>query len=449
MRRRHRIIVVDDEPNIGSSLRLILEGEGYAVRICGSVAEFHAERAAGTADLYLMDVRLPDGNGLDVLRSLKQSDDATPTVMISGHATIRDAVDATRTGAFDFLEKPLARDRVLLVVKNALERSDLQSENQRFRELLGDGPKMIGRSDAFRHALAQATQVAKSDAGVLLTGESGTGKELLAAHIHRESPFAARAFVKVNCAAIPTELIESELFGHERGAFTGAAGMRRGKFELADGGSIFLDEVGDLHESSQAKLLRVLQDGEIQRLGSEQSIRVTVRVISATNRRLEERIAEGKFREDLYYRLSVVPIRVPPLRERLQDVRDLTAYFLAEFCTRNNFRAKTIDDEVFPLLERYDWPGNVRELRNTIERMAILTPDDRITSDSVPLEIRLPRSSRPSGLHEARDSAERERIQQALDQTDWNVAAAARVLGVERTNLHKRMRTLGLGRDKN
>jgi two-component system nitrogen regulation response regulator NtrX len=306
---------------------------------------------------------------------------------------------------------------------------------------------MIGHSEALRHVINQATQVARSDAGVLLTGESGTGKELLAAHIHRESPFASRSFVKVNCAAIPTELIESELFGHERGAFTGATGMRRGKFELADGGTIFLDEVGDLHEASQAKLLRVLQDGEVQRLGSEQSIRVSVRVISATNRRLEERIADGKFREDLYYRLSVVPIRVPALRERLQDVRDLATYFLAEFCTRNNFRKKTFDEDVLQLLERHHWPGNIRELRNTVERMAILSPEDRIPAESIPLEIRTPPPSRTSGLHEVRDTAERDRIRQALEQTDWNVAGAARVLGIERTNLHKRMKALGLTRD--
>ena len=290
--------------------------------------------------------------------------------------------------------------------------------------------------------------MARSDAGVLLTGESGTGKELLAAHIHRESPFAARPFVKVNCAAIPTELIESELFGHERGAFTGATGARRGKFELADGGSIFLDEVGDVHEASQAKLLRVLQDGEVQRLGSEQSIRVSVRVISATNRKLDERIAEGKFREDLFYRLSVVPIRVPTLRERVQDIGALAEYFLAEFCARNNFRPKAIDDEVLTILERYAWPGNIRELRNTIERMAILSPEDRITVAAVPVEIRLPPVSKLSGLHEAVESAERDRIRQALEQTDWNVSSAARLLGVERTSLHKRMRSLGLARDR-
>jgi len=446
MRARH-VVVVDDEPNIGRSLRLILEGEGYRVTVCESAAKFQAERNRSRADLYLVDLRLPDGNGIDLLRSLRQADDPTPVVMISGHGTIRDAVEATRHGAFDFLEKPLARDRVLLVTKHAIERSDLQRENQRFRELVGDGPSMIGRSEAFRLAVEQATQVARSDAGVLLLGESGTGKELLAAHVHRESPVASGPFVKVNCAAIPTELIESELFGHEKGAFTGAAALRRGRFELADGGTIFLDEIGDLHEASQAKLLRVLQDGELQRVGGEQPIRVTVRVIAATNRRLDELVAAGTFREDLFYRLSVVPIRVPALRERRQDIAELAAYFLAEFCARNTMRPREIDPEVMPILERYHWPGNVRELRNIVERMAILTRGDRLTVESIPLEVRDPQSPRPStGLQEVRDTAERERIRQALDQTDWNVSGAARLLGAERTSLHKRLRALGLKR---
>jgi two-component system nitrogen regulation response regulator NtrX len=447
MTRPRHIVILDDEPNIGRSLRLILEGEGYRVTVFDTAGAFRAGRRAGRADLYLLDVRLPDGNGIDVLRSLRQADDVTPAVMISGHGTIRDAVEATRTGAFDFLEKPLARDRVLLVVKNALERSDLQRENQRFRELVGESPRMIGKSAAFQQAVQQATQVARSDVAVLLAGESGTGKELLAGHIHRKSPVAPGPFVKVNCAAIPTELIESELFGHEKGAFTGATAMRRGKFELADEGTIFLDEVGDLHEASQAKLLRVLQDGELQRVGGEQPVRVSVRVVSATNRRLDELVAAGRFREDLYYRLSVVPIRVPALRERLEDLGELVAYFLAEFSTRNNFRPREIDSGVVRVLEGYRWPGNVRELRNVVERMAILTSEDRITVESIPLEIRQPQGARASnGLQEVRDAAERERIRQALDQTDWNVAGAARLLGAERTSLHKRIRALGLRR---
>jgi two-component system nitrogen regulation response regulator NtrX len=289
--------------------------------------------------------------------------------------------------------------------------------------------------------------VARSDVTVLLSGESGTGKELLAAHIHGHSPVAAGPFVKVNCAAIPTELIESELFGHEKGAFTGATGLRRGKFELADGGTIFLDEVGDLHEASQAKLLRVLQGGEFQRVGGEQTIKVTTRVISATNRRLDALVAEGRFREDLFYRLSVVPIRVPALRERPQDIAELVPYFLSEFCARNNFRPRTIDSEAVSFLERYGWPGNVRELKNVVERMAILTPVERITAEAIPVEVRSAQAMRAAtGLQDVRDTAERERIRQALDQTDWNVSAAARLLDTERTALHKRIRTLGLKR---
>jgi two-component system, NtrC family, nitrogen regulation response regulator NtrX len=279
---------------------------------------------------------------------------------------------------------------------------------------------------------------------VLLTGESGTGKELLAAHIHRESPVAGNAFVKVNCAAIPNDLIESELFGYDKGAFTGAATARRGRFELADGGSIFLDEVGDLQEASQAKLLRVLQDGEFQRLGSERTQRVSVRVISATNRDLETLVAEGRFRRDLFYRLSVVPLRVPPLRERIHDLGELASYFLADHCARNNFRPKSLDDDVVNALSRYDWPGNVRELRNAIERMAILTPGDRLTVSSIPLEIRTPKGQPASSLHAIRDAAERDRIVKALEQANGNVSSAARALGIERTHLHKRLRALGI-----
>ena len=435
-----RILVVDDESNIGRSLQMILEGEGYNVLVCQTAAEFRARAGKYRPDVCLLDVRLPDGNGIDLLQ-LSQA----PAIMISGHGTIGDAVQALRAGAFDFLEKPLARDKVLVVVKNAIEQAALKRENERFRELVGEGPKMIGSSGAFRQAVEQATLVARSDARVLLTGESGTGKELLAEHIHRESPFYSGPFVKVNCAAIPTELLESELFGHEKGAFTGAVAARRGKFELADGGTIFLDEVGDLHEASQAKLLRVLQEGEFQRVGGEQTLRVSVRVVSATNRDLQELVAQNKFREDLFYRLSVVPIRVPSLRERPEDIRELAKYFLEEFCARNNFRKKTIDDEVFAIFGSYSWPGNVRELKNIIERMAILSTEDQLAPSSVPLEIQLaPISDARSHLHETRDSAERETILKALEQTNWNVTGAARVLGIERTNLHKRIRALGI-----
>ena len=442
-----RILILDDEPNIGSSLRLILEREGFAVTVARTLTE--AKAAADRADVLLVDVRLPDGSGIDLLRQLRERDHPAPAIMISGHATIADAVEATRAGAFDFLEKPLSRDKVLLSVKNALEQASLRRENERLRELVGAGAKMIGTSPVFTRVVEQASMAARSDARILIMGESGTGKELLAAHIHRESPFAGGPFVKVNCAAIPSELLESELFGHEKGAFTGAISNRKGKFELADGGTIFLDEVGDLHSGSQAKLLRVLQEGEFHRVGGEQPIRVAVRVVSATNRNLADLVGQQKFREDLYYRLCVVPIRVPALRERVNDITPLAEYFLEEFCSRNNFHSKQIDDEAYELLEAYAWPGNARELRNIIERMAILTSGNRLTSDAVPVEIRLAQEAAPrSNLKEARDSAEREHILRALEESSWNVSGAARALGMERTNLHKRIRALGLNREK-
>jgi len=442
-----RLLIVDDEENIGRSLRMILEREGYAVNVCRSVAEFSRHPDAQRADAYLFDMKLPDGNGIDLLKVVKQNGAAAPAIMISGHGTIADAVEATRAGAFDFLEKPLSRDRVLVAVKNAMEHATLRQENERLRELVGVSPKMIGGSPAWLRAVEQASMAARSDARVLLIGESGTGKELLAAHIHNSSPFAGGPFVKVNCAAIPTELIETELFGHEKGSFTGATAARRGKFELADGGSIFLDEVGDLHGASQAKLLRVLQEGEFHRVGGEQIIRVSVRVISATNRDLSSLVQQEKFREDLYYRLSVVPIRVPALRERPQDVRLLAEYFLEDFCARNNFKPKRMDETIFPMLEGYAWPGNARELRNVVERMAILTTGERLTREAIPVEIRVLRETGPkSTIQEARESAEREYILRALEESSWNVSGAARALGMERTNLHKRIQALALGR---
>jgi len=445
---RH-IVIVDDEPNIGLSLELILEREGYVVSVCKSAADFESRFANRPAAAYLLDVKLPDGSGIDLLRFLRQNENHAPVIMISGHGTIADAVEATRSGAFDFLEKPLSRDKVLLTLKNAIEQASLRRENARFKELVGEGPRMIGASPAFLHALEQVSRVARSDARVLLLGESGTGKELLAAHIHRNSPWAEGPFVKVNCAAIPTELIESELFGHEKGAFTGATGVRRGKFELANGGTLFLDEVGDLRESSQAKLLRVLQEGEFQRVGGEKTIHVNVRVVAATNRDLAQMAAQGAFREDLYYRLSVVPVRVPALRDRVEDIPALAEYALADFCSRNNFKPKRFGEGVLDALSAYKWPGNVRELRNTVERMAILASGDMLTVAAIPSEIRSqPEGAGRSVLHETRESAERERIRQALDETDWNVSAAARILNIERTNLHKRMRSLGLEREK-
>jgi two-component system nitrogen regulation response regulator NtrX len=444
-----RILVVDDEENIGRSLRMILEREGYQVNAVRSAAEMRALPERARMDLYLFDVRLPDANGIDLLRELQAAEINAPVIMISGHATIADAVEATRAGAFDFLEKPLGRDRVLVAVKNALDQGTLKQENKRLKEAVGPGTRMIGESPAFARALEQATMAARSDARVLLVGESGTGKELLAAHIHASSPFSGGPFVKVNCAAIPGELIESELFGHEKGSFTGATAMRRGKFELADGGTLFLDEIGDLHAYSQAKLLRVLQEGEFHRVGGEQTIRVSVRVVAATNRDLTALVAQEKFREDLYYRVSVVPIRVPALRERPQDIRPMAEYFLEDFCTRNGFRKRAFDADVWEAFQEYKWPGNARELRNAVERMAILSPGDTLAASAIPLELKLQRESGGrSSVQEARESAERDHVLRALEDAGWNVSGAARALGMERTNLHKRIRALGLARGK-
>jgi two-component system, NtrC family, nitrogen regulation response regulator NtrX len=440
-----KILILDDEANVRASLQMVLEGAGYHVQLCGTAAEFRTQIAKVRADAYLLDVKLPDGNGIDLLPALRQLDSQSPAIMISGHGTIADAVAATRAGAFDFLEKPLSRDRLLLALKNALEQSALKQENARLRELVGDEPRMIAASPEFQRVVEQASHVARSDARVLITGESGTGKEIIAEHLHRMSPFASSAFIKVNCAAIPVELLESELFGHEKGSFTGATSSRRGKFELADGGSIFLDEVGDLHETSQAKLLRVLQEGEFQRVGGAETLHVNVRVISATNRDLATLVEQKKFREDLYYRLSVVPIRVPPLRERIGDIRPLGEYFLEDFCLRNNFKPKRIEEDSWDALRAHRWPGNVRELRNIIERMAILTFTESITAESLPLEIRIsPKQTLNSSLDEIKANVERNRIEQALEQSDWNVSAAARMLGISRTRLHKRIRVLGI-----
>jgi two-component system, NtrC family, nitrogen regulation response regulator NtrX len=442
-----KILIVDDEVNVRASLQMVLEGAGYSVLFCSTAAEFVKQLPGTGVDAYLLDVRLPDGNGIDLLQKLRQRDNHSPVIMISGHGTIADAVAATRAGAFDFLEKPLSRDRLLLALKNALDQAALQEENARLRELVGEGSRIIGDSPVFQRIVEQATRVARSDARVLLLGESGTGKELIAAHLHRASPFASGPFIKVNCAAIPVELIESELFGHEKGAFTGATSSRRGKFELADEGSIFLDEVGDLHETSQAKLLRILQEGEFQRVGGGETLHVNVRVISATNKDLPSLVEQKKFRQDLYYRLSVVPIHVPPLRQHIDDIRPLGEYFLEDFCRRNNFKPKRIEDEVWSVLHSYRWPGNVRELRNMIERMAILTASETIATESIPLEIRIPIENAPnSSLEDARVNAERSRILQALENAGWNISAAARILGIERTRLHKRIRALGLAK---
>ncbi|HLK92706.1 MAG TPA: sigma-54 dependent transcriptional regulator [Polyangia bacterium] len=463
------IFIVDDEKNIRRTVRMVLEGEGFGVEEASSGEEALARLPEVAADVLLLDVQLPGISGLETLeRIAKLKSESTPTVIvISGHATLADAVRATKAGAYDLIEKPLDRERLMVALRNALERRAMAREVQGLRALADERSEMVGRSAAMGALRAQIAKVAPTRTRVLITGESGTGKELIARAIHRQSAVADKALIKVNCAAIPKELIESELFGHERGAFTGATARKRGLFEMADGGTIFLDEIGDMVSSAQAKVLRVLQSGEFTRVGGEQTLKVDVRVLAATNRDLQAAVAAGEFREDLYFRLNVVPLRAPPLRERADDVALLSGSFIELACRENGMKVKTISPEALALLAGYPWPGNVRELRNVIERLVILS-DESITVDDLPEEIiaevsrtrreataapsdlprvELPAEARALPLREFRDHMEREYIRIKLDENGWNISRTASLLGIERTNLHKKMRALGLSRD--
>lgn len=447
------ILICDDERNIRRSLKLIL-GEDHEV-LEADRAEAALELLASTpADLVLLDVRLPGMDGLEALSKIKEQWPTIEVIMISGHASLTDAVEATRKGAFDFFEKPLERERILVSVRNGLAKTALARQVQ---DLSGTGEEILGTSAAIVSLHQMIAKVAPTDGRVLITGESGTGKELIARAIHLRSKRASEAFVKVNCAAIPIELIESELFGHEKGAFTGATARKRGRFELADRGTIFLDEIGDMPPSAQAKVLRVLQNGEINLVGSERTETVNVRVLAATNKNLKLEVSEGRFREDLFFRLNVVPIVAPPLRERKGDVRLLVQAFLGSLAQEHGLKVPTLDPAVFGPLERYPWPGNVRELRNVVERMLILA-GDHITEADLPTEVRQP-SPTPTPeagfdpgsyvgltLRELRDTAERDYIRSTLEDCDWNVTKAADLLGVERTNLHKKIKHHGIER---
>ncbi|MDQ3036378.1 MAG: sigma-54 dependent transcriptional regulator [Myxococcota bacterium] len=462
-----QILVVDDEKNIRRTLRMVLDAEGFETLEAASAEEAIAMVAEHDVDLAVLDVRLPGMSGLDAIAELRTTRDSLPIIVMSGHGSIADAVQAVQRGAADFLEKPLDRERVLVSVRNALRTSRLEREVKELRQSVWERYEMIGESAVMRRLFAELEKVAPTRGRVLITGESGTGKELIARAVHRLSPRCDAPFVKVNCAAIPAELIESELFGYERGAFTGAQGRKKGLFELAHGGTLFLDEIGDMSPAAQAKVLRALQNGEITRVGGESAIAVDVRVLAATNKDLDEAVKSGAFREDLYFRLAVVPMRSPSLRERAEDIPKLAEAFLADFCRENGIRPKPVDPGVLDALSQRPWPGNVRELRNVVERMAILS-GERITLGDLP---DLPRSRAPSSspppasshpamqrisatspdaresLREHRDRAEREYIVATLDGCDWNISRAATLLGVERTNLHKKMRALGLRRE--
>src|SRR5918993_2028838 len=379
-----RILVIDDEAGIRESLRMILEYEGYTCILAATGEEGLALARTEVPDLVFSDIKMPGLDGLEVLTRLKAHDESLPVVMISGHATVATAVEATKLGAMDFIEKPLSTERVLLTVRNALNASRLEQENRRLRGAEDARYNLVGQSAALMQVLDSVGRAAPTNATVLVLGESGVGKELVARAIHRNSLRSRERFVQVNCAAIPEELIESELFGHEKGSFTGATEKQVGKFEQADRGTIFLDEVGDMSAKTQAKVLRVLQEGEVERLGSSRTIKVDVRVIAATNKTLEEEIEKGTFREDLYFRLAVIPVQVPPLRERIEDIPPLIRHYIEYFARENNARPKRIAPAALDALSRYRWKGNIRELRNTVERLIIMTGGDTIDVADLP-----------------------------------------------------------------
>src|SRR5438876_2441767 len=390
---KSRVLVIDDEAAIRDSLRMTLESEGHEVVGAATGPEGLALAERESPDLVLLDVKMPGMDGLEVLDRLRGMNDGVPVVVISGHGTISTAVEATKKGAFDFIEKPFASDRVLVSLRNALDQRQLRDENRSLKRAVEVRHQMIGDSPALRQVMAAVARAAPTNATVLIQGESGVGKELVARTIHRNSLRSRERFVQVNCAAIPEELIESELFGHEKGSFTGATEKQIGKFEQADRGTIFLDEVGDMSSKTQAKVLRVLQEGEVERLGSARTIKVDVRVIAATNKNLEEEIEKGLFREDLYLRLAVIPIYVPPLRERPDDIPLLVRHFMDYFSRENNVRPKRITQAALDLLQRHRWKGNIRELRNTVERLIIMTGADTIDAADLPDALRSPASA--------------------------------------------------------
>jgi two-component system, NtrC family, nitrogen regulation response regulator NtrX len=438
-----RILLVDDERSIRETLRMILEYEQYQVEEAASGHEALAKASERIPEAILLDVKMPDMDGLQVLRVLRERGYDCPVVVISGHGDVATAVEATRLGAFDFLEKPLQRERVLLTLRNAIEGHRLASEN---RELQKDASyELVGTSPPMRALRETIARAAPTPATVLVTGESGTGKELVARAIHAQSPRRDRPLVQVNCAAIPDELIESELFGHEKGSFTGAVRKQIGKFVAADGGTIFLDEIGDMSARTQAKVLRVLQSGEVEPVGASGHVMVDVRVVAATHHDLEEEIAAGRFREDLFYRLNVIPIATPPLRERLEDLPLLVEFFVHKFTEDNGYPPREFDAEALGFLATLPWRGNVRELKNLVERLLILAPGDRIGRDDVVKaaggaagEISEALFSIET-LREFRETSERLFILHKLERNDWNVTQTAQSIQTPRSNLYKKM----------
>jgi two-component system nitrogen regulation response regulator NtrX len=446
------ILIVDDEPGVRAALGGVLRDEGYLVDAVSSGEEC-LERLTRTAvDLVVLDVWLPGMDGLATLARLRERQIDASVVLISGHGNIESAVRAIKMGAFDFVEKPLSLDKTVLVIRNALHQRRLEAENRALRAQVDRTQTMVGESYGMRQLREQVAMAAPTNGRVLIYGENGTGKELVARTIHALSRRRAGAFVEVNCAAIPEELIESELFGHVRGAFTGAVADRRGKFEVADGGTIFLDEIGDMSVKTQAKVLRVLQEQTVDAVGGKSSIKVDVRVLAATNKDLQAEIRGGRFREDLYFRLNVIPIFVPALRDRQEDIPLLADHFMAEFAREYGRRAKSFESGARAVLQRYPWPGNVRELRNVIERLMIMVPGDSISPVDLgfldPSDLSRTAAAEPIGerltLHEARDQFERDLILRTLAEQQGNMSRTAEVLGVERSNLYRKMKAFGI-----
>jgi len=458
-----RVLVVDDEKGIRDALRQVLEYEEITAQVCASGPEALRLYAEFRPHLVFLDVKMQGMDGLETLRKLRELDPHAQVVMISGHGIIQTAVEATQLGAYDFLEKPLDTDRVLLTLRNALQHVDLASENVRLQAEVHAQYEIVGSSKAIKQVIDRIEKVAPTAARVLVTGENGTGKELVARAIHALSPRARGPFVEVNCAAIPTELIESELFGHIKGSFTGAFADRAGKFELADGGTLFLDEVGDMSLSAQAKVLRALEEGVISRVGSGKTLAVDVRVVAATNKNVQAEIAAGRFREDLLYRLNVVPIEVPPLRARRGDIPQLVEHFAGQLTRGGGLTAKSFQSEAVQRLAAHDWPGNIRELRNAIERLLILAPGPAVTVADVERVAGLSSGDEGRGtsaadlagapwmraatFEEFKQAAERTYILAKLKEHDWNVSETARTLDMPRSNLYKKIERYGLARE--
>ncbi len=453
-----RVLIVDDEAGIRAALAQLLEFEGYEVRSASSGAEGLAAYEQFKPQLVFLDVKMAGMDGLETLKKLRDRDPQATVVMISGHATIQNAVEATQLGAYDILEKPLDTDRILVTLRNAVGRIDLAEENAFLKAKIESRYEIVGRSSVIRGLIDKIEKVAETSARVLITGENGTGKELVARAVHRQSARAKKPFIEVNCAAIPSELIESELFGHVKGSFTGAIADHAGKFEQADGGTLFLDEIGDMSLAAQAKVLRVLQEGEVSRIGGQKPRKVDVRVVAATNKPVEQEIAAGRFREDLYYRLNVVPVHVPPLRERREDIPLLIEHFLLQFAQHDGVAARRIAHEAVGKLVAQDWPGNVRELRNTIERLLILGTGPHITVADVERlgAGRSVAASAGGGLgalemsktfEEFKLAAERAFLAAKLREHDWNVSETARALDMPRSNLYKKIERHQLARE--